>query len=53
MGKVALIDRLTDDTACQGDDCAVLGKGKTRTLVTEQTLVDSMPASSSAATATT
>ena len=40
LGKVALIDRLTDDTACQGDDCAVLGKGKKRTLVTVQTLVE-------------
>ena len=40
LGKVALIDRLTDGTACQGDDCAVLGKGKKRTLVTVQTLVE-------------
>lgn len=40
LGKVALIDRLTADTACQGDDCAVLGKGKKRTLVTVQTLVE-------------
>ncbi len=40
LGKVALIDRLTDGTACQGDDCAVVGKGKKRTLVTMQTLVE-------------
>lgn len=40
LGKVALIDRLTDGTACQGDDCAVVGKGKERTLVTVQTLVE-------------
>ena len=40
LGKVALIDRLTDGTACQGDDCAVVGKGKKRTLVTVQTLVE-------------
>lgn len=40
LGKVALIDRLTDGTACQGDDCAVIGKGKKRTLVTVQTLVE-------------
>ena len=40
LGKVALIDRLTDGTACQGDDCAVVGNGKKRTLVTVQTLVE-------------
>lgn len=40
LGKVALIDRLTEDTGCQGDDCAVLGKGKKRTLVTSQTMVE-------------
>ena len=36
MGKVALIDRLTDGTACRQDDCAVIGN----TLVTVQTLVE-------------
>ena len=40
MGKVALIDRLTAGTDCQGDDAAVLGKGKKKTLVTVQTLVE-------------
>lgn len=40
LGKVALIDRLTADTGCRGDDCAVLGKGKKKTLVTVQTLVE-------------
>jgi thiamine-monophosphate kinase len=39
-GKVALIDRLTADTACQGDDCAVLGEGPKRTLATTQTMVE-------------
>ena len=41
-GKVALIDRLTADTGCQGDDCAVLGDGEKKTLVTTQTLVEGM-----------
>lgn len=40
LGKVALISRLTDGTACQGDDCAVLGDGKKKTLVSVQTLVE-------------
>ena len=40
FGKVALIDRLTTDTNCQGDDCAVLGKGPHKTLITTQTLVE-------------
>lgn len=40
LGKVALIDRLTADTGCQNDDCAVLGEGKKKTLVTVQTLVE-------------
>ena len=40
LGKVALIDRLTDGTGCKGDDAAVLGKGKKKTLVTVQTLVE-------------
>ena len=40
LGKVALIDRLTEGTACQGDDCAVLGDGPLKTLVTTQTLVE-------------
>lgn len=40
FGKVALIDRLTDDTSCQGDDCAVLGNGPHKTLITTQTLVE-------------
>ena len=39
-GKVALIDRLTDGTDCQGDDCAVIGEGDKKTLVTIQTLVE-------------
>jgi len=40
LGKVRLIDRLTADTACQGDDCAVLGEGKEKTLVNVQTMVE-------------
>ena len=40
LGKVRLIDRLTADTNCQGDDCAVLGEGKEKTLVTMQTMVE-------------
>ena len=40
MGKVALVDRLTQDSACQHDDCAVIGDGPVRTLVTTQTLVE-------------
>lgn len=36
MGKVALVQRLTDGLNCQGDDCAVVGD----TLVTTQTLVE-------------
>ncbi|MBP5677649.1 MAG: thiamine-phosphate kinase [Bacteroidales bacterium] len=36
MGKVALIDRLTEGFNCQGDDCAVIGN----TVVTTQTLVE-------------
>lgn len=48
MGKVALIERLTRPFAPRnastivgvGDDCAVLGQGDTRTLVTTQTLVE-------------
>ncbi len=40
MGKVALVERLTQGTHCQGDDCAVLGDGKKRTLVTTQTMVE-------------
>ena len=41
MGKVALVERLTDGTACQGDDCAVIkGDGNRLTLVTTQTLVE-------------
>ena len=40
LGKVRLIDRLTADTACQGDDCAVLGEGREKTLVTVQTMVE-------------
>ena len=40
FGKVALIDRLTADTGCKGDDCAVLGEGPQRTLVTTQTMVE-------------
>lgn len=36
MGKVALIKRLTEGTACQHDDCAVTGD----TLVTTQTMVE-------------
>lgn len=40
LGKVALIDRLAEDSACQGDDCAVLGSDKRRTLVTTQTMVE-------------
>ena len=39
-GKVALIERLTEGTGCQGDDCAVLGEGSKKTLVTTQTLVE-------------
>ncbi len=41
-GKVALIERLTADTGCQGDDSAVVGEGALRTLVTTQTLVEGM-----------
>ena len=40
FGKVALIDRLTADTGCQGDDCAVIGNGPRKTLITTQTLVE-------------
>ncbi len=40
LGKVALIERLTEGTACQGDDCAVLGEGPRRTLITTQALVE-------------
>ena len=48
MGKVALIDRLTDDFIPSnattihaiGDDCAVLGAGEMKTLVNTQTLVE-------------
>ncbi|MBP3763893.1 MAG: thiamine-phosphate kinase [Bacteroidales bacterium] len=40
LGRVALVDRLTAGTACQGDDCAVLGTGKRRQLATVQTLVE-------------
>lgn len=40
MGKVALISRLTEGSACQGDDCAVLGEGAMLTLVNVQTLVE-------------
>ena len=36
MGKVALIERLTDGLDCQHDDCAVLGN----TLVSTQTMVE-------------
>lgn len=39
-GKVALIDRLTEGSGCQGDDCAVIGEGSKKTLVTTQTLVE-------------
>ena len=40
LGKVALIERLTEGTACCGDDCAVLGDGPKKTLVNVQTLVE-------------
>ena len=40
LGKVRLIDRLTADTGCTGDDCAVLGEGREKTLVTVQTMVE-------------
>ena len=41
MGKVALVERLTDGTACQGDDCAVIdGTGNRLTLINTQTLVE-------------
>ncbi len=41
MGKVALIERLTDGTGCQGDDCAVVDTGNgLLTLLTTQTLVE-------------
>ena len=40
LGKVGLIDRLTAGTACKGDDCAVLGERKEKTLVTMQTMVE-------------
>ena len=40
LGKVRLIDRLTADTDCTGDDCAVLGEGREKTLVTVQTMVE-------------
>jgi thiamine-monophosphate kinase len=48
LGKVALIDRLTDEFKTKnkstvtgvGDDAAVLGTGATKTLVTTQTLVE-------------
>ena len=40
LGKVALVERLTQGTACQGDDCAVLGEGEVKTLVNVQTLVE-------------
>lgn len=40
MGKVALIERLTQGHAVQGDDCAVLGDGGRKTLLTTQTLVE-------------
>lgn len=36
LGKVALIDRLTNGTDCAGDDCAVVGN----TLLTTQTMVE-------------
>ena len=39
-GKVALIDRLTEGSGCQHDDCAVLGEGPKRTLITTQTMVE-------------
>ena len=40
LGRVALIERLTADSGCQGDDCAVIGEGEQKTLVTTQTLVE-------------
>ena len=40
LGKVGLIDRLTADSGCAGDDCAVLGDGGEKTLVTMQTMVE-------------
>lgn len=40
LGRQALIDRLTQGTACGKDDCAVIGEGNTRTLVSTQTLVE-------------
>ena len=48
LGKVALVDRLTDEFKTKnkstvtgvGDDAAVLGTGATKTLVTTQTLVE-------------
>ena len=48
LGQVALINRLTDDFAPVnestvkgvGDDCAVVGQGKTKTLVTTNTLAE-------------
>ncbi len=48
LGQVALINRLTDDFAPVnestvkgvGDDCAVVGHGKTKTLVTTNTLAE-------------
>ncbi|MCQ2300544.1 MAG: thiamine-phosphate kinase [Bacteroidales bacterium] len=48
LGEFALIDRLTDEFECKnkttikgvGDDCAVLGKGKTKTVVTTDTMVE-------------
>lgn len=40
LGKVALIDRMTDGLDCAGDDCAVLGQGDRLTLVNTQTLVE-------------
>ena len=48
LGKFALIDRLTDDFPLRhdssfkgiGDDCAVLGTGSVKTLVTTQTMAE-------------
>lgn len=48
LGKFALINRLTDDFPLNndssfkgiGDDCAVLGTGETKTLITTQTMAE-------------
>ena len=40
LGKVALIDRITNGFHCDYDDCAVIGEGPTKTLVTTQTMVE-------------